>query len=55
MVRVTARSHRPVEPSEGPDVGTGNGIDDGFGLDEGPCIGMDDGPDLAEGLADELD
>ena len=36
-------------------VGTGDGIDDGAGMEEGPCVGTDDGPELAEGLADDPD
>ena len=35
--------------------GTGDGIDDGAGMEEGPCVGTDDGPELAEGLADDPD
>ena len=44
-----------MEPSEGPGVGIGDGIETGAGLNEGPWVGTDDGPILAEGLADEPD
>ena len=36
--------------SKGPSVGTGDGIEDGVGLDEGPGVGTGDGIDNVAGL-----
>ena len=38
-----------MEPSKGPGIGTGEGINDGAGTDEGPIVGTSDGPGLAQG------
>ena len=53
--RATARTRRPVEPSEGPGVRTSDGINHGARIAEGPCVGTDDSPELAKGRVDDPD